>query len=91
MTKVEFRCLISTDFLFIANHLTGQVYVIVYVDGLLIFGSEQTVSGMEKILAGLFHITDLGECNNVLRKRIEDRKFLSLRVYTKRPIKVAVM
>lgn len=78
MTKVVFRRLMPSDCLFIANRPTGPVIVIVYVDELLIFGSKETVSDLKKILAGIFTLTDLGECKYFLGIKIDCPKDLPI-------------
>lgn len=50
-TKAGIRRSMSSDCLFIARRSTCRVYIIFYVDELLIFGREQTVSDVKKILA----------------------------------------
>ena len=92
--KVGFRRSMASDCLFLANLPSGRAYIIVYVDDLLIFGSEQIVSDVKDMLSKLFTVTGLGPCKYFLGIKIDRMKdgiFLSQRAYIERLVKAAGM
>ena len=94
LSKKGFRRSMSSDCFFVADLPTGPVYLVVYVDDLLIFGSKENVSSVKKTLADLFTVTDLGECKYFLGIKIDrspNGLFLSQRAYTERLINAAGM
>lgn len=84
----------SSYCLFVTNCLSGHAYVIVNVDYLLIFGSEQIILDVTIIMWSLLTVTELGECKYFLGIKIDrtdDGIFLSQIFYTKRVIAASGM
>lgn len=72
----------------------SPVYVIVYVDDLLIIGPSRDVVTVKSRLSGLFTVTDLGPCSYFLGidiRRGPSGLFLSQSAYSERLVKAASM
>lgn len=83
---------LSSEYLFIGDIPSGKAYLVIYVDGILIFGNTRTMKDDKKTFAGFFKISDLGECKYFLGIKIEktDQDLcLSKGAYTTRVIKAA--
>ena len=91
--KLGFRRSSVSDCLFIRSDPT-PVFVIVYVDDLLIIGSDSEVTKVKSELKEIFTVTDLGLCSyffgiSIIRK--PDGIFLSQKAYTEKLIEAAGM
>lgn len=51
-----------SDFLFIYTSISDTVFIIVYVDDLLLCGPATAVLGVKNKLKQMFKVTDLGLC-----------------------------
>lgn len=82
------------DCLFVKNTASGNVYVLVYVDDMLITGNDEGVTMVKHLFSERFIITDLGVCHHFLRIKIEytpNGIFLSQRPYMEKIIQPADM
>lgn len=94
LKKIGFRPSKSTDSIFISTDRGRPVYLLVYVDDILVLGYRRAVQGVKDRLAGLFTTTDLGFCAHFLRIKIERGPygmFLSQRPFTEKIIELAGM
>lgn len=91
--RIGFRRSLVSDCLFIREG-PNPVYIIAYVDDLLVFGPDSAVADVKSELVKLFTVTDLGECNHFLGIKVERKQngvFLSQKAYTERIIEKAGM
>lgn len=89
-----FKCSTTSECLFVCKGLNGQAHILVYVDDIVIVGSEKPFLHAKKVICNLFTVTDLGECSYVLGLKIERTVkglFLSQKAYTERVIDLAGM
>lgn len=84
-----------SDCLFVYGHNGRErVYVVAYVDDLLVIGSKVSVDKVKKLISKHLTITDLGQCSSFLgikMNRRDDGLFLSQGAYTSRVLEMAKM
>ena len=73
----------------------GQtVYILVYVDDILVVGDGEAIQGVNRRLSILFTVTDLGSCKQFLGFKIErivNRLFPTQKPFAERTIDLAGM
>ena len=87
-----FRRSKMNDCLFIKKSDTCEVYLLSYVDDLLLFGDESDVQLTKHLLGRRFKITDLGVCQHFLGMKMEYKPsgiFLSQRPFIEKIIGIA--
>lgn len=92
LQSVGFRRSSSNDCLFIRNSKDQSVYLLVYVDDIILAGQRDAVDDVKKMLAERFKITDLGNCTHFLGFKIDRTAFgifLSQRPFTEKIISLA--
>ena len=94
LKKLGFRRSRTNDSLFISKSNGPPVYLLVYVDDILVVGDRAAVQGVKKRLSSLFKTTDLGTCTHFVGMKIERRPsglFLSQRPFAEKIIELAGM
>ena len=94
LLKINFRRSRSTDCLFIGPDPERPVYLLVYVDDIMVVGDARNVQTVKALLASMFTTTDLGLCTHFLGIKLERRPFglfLTQRPYIEKIINLAGM
>ena len=94
LQRMGFKRSRTTDCLFSRVKKTETVHLLVYVDDLLMVGTETAVSRVKQELARRFTTSDLGECTHFLGIKVERRTnglFLSQKAYAERIVEKAGM
>lgn len=94
LKRIGFRISVATECLFIGGSPSKSVYLLVYVDDLMIVGGAAEVWDVKRKLSTVFSTTDLGECNHFLGIKIYRQSsglFLTQRPYAQKIIELVGM
>ena len=94
LMKLGFRRSRTNDALLISMSDGPPVYLLVYVDDILVVGDRAAVKGVKKRLSSLFKTTDLGTCTHFIGMKMERRPdgiFLSQRPFSEKIVELAGM
>ena len=94
LKKLGFRRAQTNDSLFISTGKGPQVYLLVYVDDILVFRDWASVQCVKKRRSSLFSTTGLGTCTHFVGMKIERRPaglFLSQRPFAEKIVDLAGM
>lgn len=94
LSKAGFRRSKYSDCLFIGGSTSRPVYIVAYVDDLLVLGAHTTVESAKESIGKLLSVSDLGACSFFLGVKMEKRPeglFLSQSAYATRILDAAKM
>ena len=94
LKKLGFRVARTSDALFISTSNSPPVYLLVYVDDILVVGDRAAVQGVKKRLSTLFSTTDFATCTHFVGMKIERRPaglFLSQRPFAENIVELSGM
>lgn len=92
--KVGFRRSTVNDCLFIRQTFTDSIYLLVYVDDLLIVGNSKSVYSVNRTIASTFKVSYLGPCTHFLDlkvQRLQTGIFLSQEKYAENILEIVGM
>ena len=91
---IGFRRSIVNDAVFISTRRGPPVYLLVYVDDILVVGDGAAIQDVKERLSSLFTVTDLGACTHFLGIKIERSAkgmFLSQKPFAEKIVELAGM
>lgn len=94
LKKLGFRRSNTNDSLFIKADKGPQVYLLVYVDDILVVGDGETVQDVKQRLSGIFSVTDLGACTYFIGMKVDRTEqgiFLSQRPFAEKIVELSGM
>lgn len=94
LKKLGFRRSRTNESLIISNDDGPPVYILVYVDNILVVGDRATIQEVKKHLSRMFRTTNLGACTHFIGMKDERRLyviFLSQRSFAEKVAELAGM